>query len=288
MSRRIPYLELLEHTLVERIIDEAFDVLERTGVLIESPEAGALLEDAGMRVMRRDERGSVVSITRSLVEQSLRSAPSSVMLYDRSDRCEPAVVLEQGNDKVHFNPGSSAPYVFDYRLRKIRKPKTKDLVDFAVLADALQYMDAQSTAMIPADVPAAVADRYRLFVVLRDSSKPVVTGTFGLDGLEAMKEMLVVVRGSEQALRERPLALFSVCPSPPLKWSNLACHDIIRCARAPSPGGSRLRAPDGRLRSRHPGRSRGAAYRRDAEWSSDRPAGAARRPDGLWRLPCRL
>ncbi len=231
----VPYLELVEHKLVERMIDEAFDVLERTGVLIEDPEAGRLLEDAGMKVMRRDERGCVVSVTRGLVEQSLKSAPSSVMLYDRSDGGEAAVVLEPGDDRVHFNPGSSAPYVYDFRSGRIRKPKTRDLVDFALVSDVLKHIDAQSTAMIPSDVADGVADRYRLFLVLRNSIKPVVTGTFDIDGLEAMKEMLVTVRGSEQALRERPMAIFSICPSPPLRWSNLACHDLIHCARAHIP-----------------------------------------------------
>ncbi len=234
-SRPFPHLELLDRALVERIIDEAFDVLERTGVLVEDEEAGRLLEDAGMRVMRRDERGSVVSVTRGLVEKSLKSAPSTVMLYDRSDRCEPAVVLEHGDGGVHFNPGSSAPYVYDYRSGRIRRPKTRDLVDFAVVADGLQHIDAQSTSMIPSDVATGVADRYRLFLVLRNSTKPVVTGTFDMDGLEVMREMLLTVRGSKQALRERPIAIFSICPSPPLRWSKLACHDLIRCARAHIP-----------------------------------------------------
>jgi hypothetical protein len=30
-DRRVPYLELLEQSLMERMFDEAFDVLERTG-----------------------------------------------------------------------------------------------------------------------------------------------------------------------------------------------------------------------------------------------------------------
>ncbi len=234
-SRRVPYLELLEQSLVEKTIDEAFDVLERTGVLVENHEGCRLLEDAGMRVLRRAERGAVISITRGLVEQSLKAAPPSVKLYGRERRDEDAMTLEQGSAAVYFNPGSSAPNVFDGRSRKIRAAKTKDLVDFVVVADALANIDAQSTAMIPADVPGEIADRYRLFLVLRNSTKPVVTGTFSVDGLDVMREMLVAVRGDEGALKDRPLAIFSACPSPPLKWSELTCHDLIHCARAGIP-----------------------------------------------------
>jgi len=46
------------------------------------------------------------------------------------------------------------------------------------VADALPNIDAQSTALIPGDVAAAIADRYRLFLALRNSTKAVVTGTF--------------------------------------------------------------------------------------------------------------
>ncbi len=234
-NRRTPCLELLEHSLMEQIIDESLEVLERSGVFVENKEVTQLLEDAGMKVLRRDERGAVISITRSLVEEGLNTAPSSVKLYDRDGGDESVITLGPQTDRVYFDPGSSAPYTFDYKLRTIRRPETQDLIDLAVVADALTHMDAQSTAMIPADVPAAVADRYRLFLVLRNSTKPVVTGTFDPEGLGVMQEMLAAVRGSARALKEKPMALFSICPSPPLKWSNLACHDIIHCARAHIP-----------------------------------------------------
>ncbi|MCK5143023.1 MAG: trimethylamine methyltransferase family protein, partial [Candidatus Heimdallarchaeota archaeon] len=48
---------------------------------------------------------------------------------------------------------------------------------------------------------------------------------------EVMKNMLVAVRGSEEELRRKPLAIFDACPSPPLKWSDLTCQSIIDCAK---------------------------------------------------------
>jgi len=37
-------------------------------------------------------------------------------------------------------------------------------------------------------------DRYRLYIGLQFSKKPVVTGTFNLKSFEIMKDMLVAVR----------------------------------------------------------------------------------------------
>jgi trimethylamine--corrinoid protein Co-methyltransferase len=43
--------------------------------------------------------------------------------------------------------------------------------------------------------------------------------------------MLKVIRGGRDALRQKPLAIFDACPSPPLKWSNLTTQSVIECAR---------------------------------------------------------
>jgi len=59
----------------------------------------------------------------------------------------------------------------------------------------------------------------------------VVTGAFAIETLHLMYEMLVVVAGSAESLRERPLAVFDVCPSPPLLWSEITCQNLVDCAR---------------------------------------------------------
>ena len=77
---------------------------------------------------------------------------------------------------VHFDPGSAALKILDHRTGEARAPRTADLVDFARVTDALPHFAAQSTGIVPADVPPRIADRYRLFIALLSSKKPVVTG----------------------------------------------------------------------------------------------------------------
>ncbi|MBD3161557.1 MAG: hypothetical protein GF346_04980, partial [Candidatus Eisenbacteria bacterium] len=93
----------------------------------------------------------------------------------------------------------------------------------------------QSTGVVPSDVPREAADRHRLRVALRACRKPVVTGTFHEGSFEAMRRMLACVRGGEEELRERPLAIFDCCPSPPLAWSALTTSALIECAAAGIP-----------------------------------------------------
>ena len=226
LKTRRPKLDMLSDSFIDQIVSEALDVLGKTGVFIENEEALRLLKDAGCEC-----KGQTVLFKENLVEESLKTAPHSINIYDRSG--DLAMTLE--GDAVHFDPGSGALTILDPVTLEERKPVTRDLIRFAILTDALPNIAAQSTEMISTDVPAAMQDRYRLYIGLQFSKKPVVTGTFNLKSFEIMKDMLVAVRGSEKALREKPLAIFDCCPSPPLKWSHLTCQDLIDASKAGIP-----------------------------------------------------
>jgi len=221
-----PLLQILDEDFIQRIIDEAIEILEKVGILVENQEALDLLGGYGARIDHKKVR-----FKRELVESALKTAPSSIMLYDRDGK--PA--LELKGRSTCFNPGSAALMILDSHTRKVRRPLTDDLIKFARLTDALENIPAQSTALVPSDVPVSISDRYRLYLCLLNCSKPIVTGTFSRDGFAVMKEMLVAVRGSLKALIQKPLAIFDCCPSPPLKWSDLTCQNLIDCARAGIP-----------------------------------------------------
>jgi len=223
-----PKLEMLHGALVERIVDEGLTLLERHGVMVENVEALRLLGDAGAAIDIGSQRAR---LGRKLVEECLASTPSSVTLYDRSGGRSYAV----GGDEVHFDPGSAAVTLLDHDTRTERKASTADLIDFFKLVETLEHFHFQSTGLIAFDVPAAVADCYRLYVGLCLSEKPFVTGTFRVEAFRPMKDLLAAVRGGEGGLRSKPLAIFDACPSPPLKWSNLTAQSLVDAARAGIP-----------------------------------------------------
>jgi trimethylamine--corrinoid protein Co-methyltransferase len=221
-----PTLRLLAQADVEKIVDEACQVLDSAGVLVENEQAKKLLVEAGAT-----EHDGRYRLGEKLVRDAVASAPAQIKIYDRAGE----LAMDLGDDRVHFDPGSAAIHVFDLEDNRRREVTTGDAVDLARLVDALPHYAAQATALAPADVPKEIGDRYRLFLVLRHACKPVITGTFAKDGFAPMKAMLAAVRGGEEALRDKPLAIFDCCPSPPLKWSDLTCQALIDCARAGIP-----------------------------------------------------
>jgi trimethylamine--corrinoid protein Co-methyltransferase len=219
-----PQFKILSDELIQQIIAEGFELLIDPGVRVHNDEALALLADAGAEV---DFDAQIAYIPREIVERALETAPSNFDLYDLNGES----VVHYGGDSVQFDPGSAAITVLDSETQEQRAPVTKDFVRFVKLAETLPQLDAQSTAMICTDVPEEIGDLYRLYLALNYMRKPIVTGAFRKDTWWTMKDMLVATAGSEAALAEKPIAIFDVCPSPPLLWSDLTCQNMIDCAR---------------------------------------------------------
>lgn len=219
-----PALKFLSERTVDMVIDEAMEILERIGVFVENEEALKLLFEAGASF---DKNKRKTFIPRDLVETALETVPSCISVYDAHGN----MAMHLCRDNVHFDPGSAAINVLDPETKKARKAVTADFIKLATLVENLDNFPAQSTSFICYDVPEEIGDRYRLYLALNYCSKPVITGTFQVDAFEHMKDMLIAVRGSKEALKEKPLAIFDACPSPPLKWSNLTTRTLIDCAR---------------------------------------------------------
>jgi trimethylamine---corrinoid protein Co-methyltransferase len=220
-----PKLELLDKPLIERILDEAFQLIEDPGVRV-APYVFELLQSAGVAV-----KDGVAHIPEALARRLLDLAPRGFCLYDRSGR--PAV--RYGGDDVHFDPGSSCLNILDPHTQQARPAMAADLVRMVQVAEKLPQFAAQSTAMVCNDVPQEIGDWYRLLLVLWYSDKPVVTGAFSAESLHTLLDLLAIEAGGREALRENPRAVFDVCPSPPLNWSEFASQNLVDLARAGVP-----------------------------------------------------
>lgn len=223
-----PKLELLSKELVNRVLEEANQLLIKPGIKVQSVAARELLLDAGARP---GEIESTISITDEIVQDALATVPNKFHLYNYAGEA----VVRYGGDAVHFDPGSSALHVLDPDTLEHRPAQTADLVKVVKLAEALPQFDAQSTALVCHDVPSEIGDLYRLYLVLLYSQKPVVTGAFSSHTTRHMIDMLVIYAGSIDALRQKPRAVFDVCPSPPLIWSKFGAQNLIDLARAGVP-----------------------------------------------------
>jgi trimethylamine--corrinoid protein Co-methyltransferase len=223
-----PNLSLLNNELIERIIEEAYQLMIKPGIKVQNAEARQLLSDAGAQV---DEETMVVKIPEQIVKKALETVPHQFFLYDYDGN----PTVQYGGDAVQFDPGSSGISVLIPETLEHKTAETEDLIRIIKVAESLPQYDAQSTAVVCHDVPKDIHDLYRLYLVMMYSKKPIVTGAFTNKTVHHMIDMLAIFAGGREDLREHPRAVFDACPSPPLIWSNFGAGNLITLARAGVP-----------------------------------------------------
>src|SRR6266496_2564231 len=223
-----PKLSLLTDDLIQRILEEAFQLLLKPGIKVQNPEARELLTSAGIEI---NQETLVAKIPEHIVRRALETVPRQFYLYDYDGNPK----IQYGGDAVHFDPGSSGIAILDPDTLEHRDTQTADLIRILKVAEQIPQYDAQSTAVVCTEVKKDIQDLYRLYLVLLYSKKPIVTGAFSNKTVHSMIDMLRIFAGGNDVLREKPRAIFDVCPSPPLIWSNFGGGNLITLARAGVP-----------------------------------------------------
>jgi trimethylamine--corrinoid protein Co-methyltransferase len=218
--------DLLPADVISRVLNEAHRLLVSPGIRVTDHKALNILKSAGAEI-----DADIAHISDELVNKALATVPHEFDLFDRNG--QPAA--HYGGDTVQFDPGSCAPHILDPFSSEHRNSTSNDLINIIKVTEVLPQFAAQSTAVVCHDAPKESGDLHRLKLVLDYSSKPIVTGAFSPQGIQPMIELLLQNSGGTAPLRDKPRAIFDVCPSPPLHWTEFACRCLIELGRAGIP-----------------------------------------------------
>ncbi len=195
-GRQTGFYRRVSDSECEALYEAALSILERTGVRLLLPEAVELLHRGGA-LLKDDE---TVRISRGLVEWALRTAPSSISLYDRGG--ETAFTLDGGG--TCYGPGSDCLHVLDHRTGERREPLMSDVLEGIAVCDSLEHIDFLMSLFLPRDVDARVADRHQMRAMLTRSSKPIVFVSYDTSGCLDAVAMAEALAGGADELSERP------------------------------------------------------------------------------------
>jgi len=220
--RCAPHFRLLDTGQIERIHQAVLRVLDKIGVQVLHSGAVDLLRDNGCRV----SRGNRVHIPACLVEESLLSAPSSLVIYSRDGR--PA--MELGGRRIYFGTGTDLPKTIDLETREIRDTLEDDVRKSTLLSDALPNIDFIGSYGLPRDVPTGLHYIRCFQTLVENSSKPIFYTAESEKDLGVILEMAAAVAGGKEALSERPFLINYSEPVSPLTHSEEAAAKLMRCA----------------------------------------------------------
>lgn len=202
-------------------------ILAEIGVLVHHEEGVALLTEAGAHV----EDGNRVYFPAFLVERALRSAPSSITLYNRLG--EPALYLEGSN--VHYGGGSDTLNYLDPFTGERRPWRSEDAASAIRLVDALPELDFVMSMGQLADVDKRMINRIQYALMLKNSAKPQVVIAEDAPTLADIIEMAAAVMGGKDLLQHRPHFALYCEPTSPLQFPLESVDKLLLAAQSRVP-----------------------------------------------------
>jgi trimethylamine--corrinoid protein Co-methyltransferase len=169
MNNVRPQMKMLTEEQVQDIHKYTLQVLETTGVRVDSPSAVAMLEK---RVGRSNVEERTVRIPRELVEWAIQVAPRRIQVFDR--RGNPQFQIGGEEDRTRFGIGVTALY---YQEPETDTPvlfQRRHMQDMVRVGNKLPLYDMVSTVGIVRDVPDYLTDLIGSLEHFANGVKPMV------------------------------------------------------------------------------------------------------------------
>lgn len=208
-----------------QIHSSTLEVLWHTGVRITNSEALDIFEDGGAMVDRQE---SIVRIYPYMIEEAIRSAPSTIVLYGRNRAND--IILD--GSRVNFTTFGAGVQIVDANTGELRRTTKEDVGQTALISDYLDAIDIYSQAVSACDCQGRNVDLHEAEAFLSNTSKHCMHQNLtGSDNIKKYLKMGAAVLGGMDELRRRPIISAQTCPQSPLQLHNECCEVIIELAR---------------------------------------------------------
>jgi trimethylamine--corrinoid protein Co-methyltransferase len=203
-------LQVLSEEEKARVHEESLDILESTGVRVETPMGRKTLGDAGALV---DEASRIVRFPKKLVEESLELAPKDFVLGARRPGAD---LRMNGGDSTLCLDGAGT-MVLDRNTGERRLAVYEDWRKITRIGDALDEIGIYWSQVVASDAGDTLADHVDYMCrVHRNFSKHVQDGISSPDHAPWLTEVLQAVFGSVEEIRNRHPMSYVLCPESPL------------------------------------------------------------------------
>jgi len=209
-------LKFLSHEDCEEIHNSSLEVLQDTGLRIESKVALDMLNELGCEV---DKRTSIVKFPSYLVEECLKRSPSSIKLYGTNSKYD--INIKKRRTYISTCSGYG---IIDRNTDLVRDGLLSDVAEGTLVAENLENVHS----IIPpfagvSNVPHELATPLILAETLKNTNKTIefyLTGGTSADKeMDDIIELCKIVAGSESKLKKKPFMMFIIDPLPPLTYT---------------------------------------------------------------------
>ena len=203
-------------------------ILQEVGIKVTSRSVLEMLKENGASV---DEARSVVSIPESMVEEALSKAPKEFCMCGRDKRYD----LHLPADHPQAVNDGQPTDVWDVETQSKRKSKIADLVDTAIVCDAMPEVELYWPEVIATDLPPAVSNMHEYVGGLFFTGKHVQHGAGSVEEARFEIDVAAAIVGSEKELKRRTIVSITHTPLTPLRYEAGDVDAAVEFAKAGLP-----------------------------------------------------
>ena len=222
-----PQFRVLSEDQIYEIHLATLEILERTGVWVESEEALDLLRQAGAHPGKEKR----VRIPSFLVEEAIQSAPKRIAVSGRDGKRK--MFLE--SHKVYFGAMGSCPFFMDPYDGRKRPYERKDMAQVAKVVNFLPHIDFVCLTGQYDDYAPTVSHRVQFKDFIMNNEKPILFSPFNTKGLKDIISMSALIAGGERALAQTPFIINYSEPTSPLTHVKEALESLLLSAEMSIP-----------------------------------------------------
>ena len=222
-----PKLQLLAPEQREAVHRYSVEILEKTGVRVESDTALESFRRSGAAEIH----GDVVCIQEQLIDHAIHAAPASLEVFDRDGDTAFHLGKRQG-DETYFGIGVTNMYFQEVEDGRIEPFTRQHMQQGTKLGDLLGNCDMISTLGIASDVSADKVDLYGVLDMYANTSKPLVLLILESRNIQPVFELLSRLHGD---LAEKPFCMLYVNPVTPLVLNEATTDKMVAALQAGIP-----------------------------------------------------
>jgi trimethylamine---corrinoid protein Co-methyltransferase len=203
-------LQVLSEDERHRVHEASLDILESTGVRVETALGRQILKNNGAQV---DEANKLVKFPQVLVESSLKQITRNFVLSTR----RPGKDLIMNNGDSTFCLDGCGTMVLDYLTGQRRLATYADWKKITRLADALDEIGIYWLQVEPHDKGSTIGDSVDYMCrAFRNFSKHFQDGTATAEEAPWYTEVLQTIFGTKDEIRKNHPVSYLLCPQSPL------------------------------------------------------------------------
>ncbi|MFX0058003.1 MAG: trimethylamine methyltransferase family protein [Candidatus Hodarchaeota archaeon] len=228
---RLNRLEVLSKEELQLIHNSTLELLENTGIKIESQEVRNFLKENGT-ISNEDRNDEFIKFPEDLVIEQLKKVPDNFYLYGPDGSFN----FNVNTENINFTTFGATVKIYDpEKKKKIRKTTLQDAIDHIRIVNGLENIVCSQVDVWPHDIPFTQLHYYTIREWARHSYKPYGMACYGRTASQDMMNLTSLVVGGEHELKKNPRLIGVFNPTSPLRLTQILLNGLFVFAKYNQP-----------------------------------------------------